>query len=234
MDSLPGDEHWSNTTIPSFVSIFDNPLATASRAKQNLRRTPSAPLRGSAELFRGSHIRCDIPFYTEGIELLNFQRIGTINIPRIRSGSDPSCTIGIRAGAHISSARSHSNLYGNQSCDSSGVSSGTPSPGNSPPRNSILENVDDSPIRRNSPEPVSFENMCRETDHDILWEEIKEPSCDVDDLSEVDLKKLQPFLWLELAALFDRHHVSLDKRKPFKRKRKEGMLKQSWNWSFFN
>lgn len=78
------------------MSIFDNTSPTTiNRGKQNLRRTPSAPLRGSAELFRGSHIRCDIPCFTaDGIELLNFQRLGTIHIPRIRSGSDPSCTIG--------------------------------------------------------------------------------------------------------------------------------------------
>lgn len=145
--------------------MFDQAIA-ASRGKQILRRTPSAPLRGSAELFRGSHIRCDIPFFTEGIELLNFQRLGTIHIPRVRSGSDPSCTIGRSGGAHISSARSHNNLYDtNQSEDSSSsstLSSATQSPTNSPPRNSLLGRADDSPIRT-SPEPVSFENMCRET-----------------------------------------------------------------------
>lgn len=82
---------------PTFVSIFDNPATaiTNARSKQNLRRTPSAPLRGSADLFRGSHIRCDIPFYSaDGIELLGFQRLGTIHLPRIRSGSDPSCSLG--------------------------------------------------------------------------------------------------------------------------------------------
>lgn len=96
LDSLPDQDQWNNgNQIPSFVSIFDNSPAVGARAKQNLRRTPSAPLRGSAELFRGSHIRCDIPCFTaDGIELLNFQRLGTIHIPRIRSGSDPSCTIG--------------------------------------------------------------------------------------------------------------------------------------------
>ena len=89
------DHHWNTSTqIPSFVSIFEN-NQNGIRSKQNLRRTPSAPLRGSAELFRGSHIRCDIPCFTaDGIELLNFQRLGTIHIPRVRSGSDPSCTIG--------------------------------------------------------------------------------------------------------------------------------------------
>lgn len=117
LDSLPDVQDvapWQNTghhhhhPIPSFVSIFDNnPSSTlghhhphhqhtnVSRAKQNLRRTPSAPMRAPNELFRGSHIRCDIPCFTaDGIELLNFQRLGTIHIPRVRSGSDPSCSIG--------------------------------------------------------------------------------------------------------------------------------------------
>lgn len=87
---------------PTFVSIFDpsaSPPPSSSQQqlnrKQQLRRTPSAPLRGSADLFRGSHIRCDIPFYSaDGIELLGFQRLGTIHLPRIRSGSDPSCSVG--------------------------------------------------------------------------------------------------------------------------------------------
>lgn len=44
---------------------------------------------------------------------------------------------------------------------------------------------------------------------------------DIDTINETDLKRLQAVFWLELAALFDRNHVSLDKRKPFKRRRKE-------------
>jgi len=40
-------------------------------------------------------------------------------------------------------------------------------------------------------------------------------------LSQIDLKRLQAVLWLELATIFDRYEVSLDKRKPFKRRRKE-------------
>ena len=81
---------------PSFVSIFDNSAANDRKnLKQRLRRTPSAPLKGSNDIFRGAHVRCDIPMYAaEGIELLGFQRIGTIHIPRNRSGSDPSCSVG--------------------------------------------------------------------------------------------------------------------------------------------
>lgn len=65
--------------------------------KQKLQRTPSAPLKSStsADIFRGSHVRCDIPLYSaHGVELLGYSRIGTIHLPRNRSGSDPSCSVG--------------------------------------------------------------------------------------------------------------------------------------------
>lgn len=140
-----------------------------------------------------------------------------------------------RSATHISGARSHSNLYessSNTHHDVSSASSSDPttpddqSPTNSPLRHSILSNAasDISAYRRSSQEPVSFENMCRESVSSAsqdCWDYVKEPSCDVATLTELELKNLQPLLWLELASLFDRHQVSLDKRKPFKRKRKE-------------
>ncbi|GAB0087585.1 Rho GTPase-activating protein conundrum [Sergentomyia squamirostris] len=223
LDSIPGGEHWNtDQQVPSFVSIFDSGLSlpTLPRGKQHLRRTPSAPLRGSAELFRGSHVRCDIPFFTEGIELVGFQRLGTIHIPRVRSGSDPSCSVGRRNGQNILNG----GLYDGQGEDSSQSSSPIESPTNSPPRSSPLESAtdEDSPAARRSPEPVSFEGLCRQSGRtDVSLWTLREPSCDVDDLCDSDLKKIQPLLWLELAALFDRHHIVLDKRKPFKRKKKE-------------
>ncbi|XP_053672337.1 rho GTPase-activating protein conundrum [Anopheles nili] len=242
LDSLPGDDAWNGSNgnghhhphIPSFVSVFDGNgvvRPTPIRGKQHLRRTPSAPLRGSAELFRGSHIRCDIPIHNEGIELLNFQRLGTIHIPRIRSGSDPSCTIGPHAGQHISGTRSHTNLYNGtpvvrRDNDDSGNSSSEQSPPSSPPRNSLLGSVENSPLR-SSYEPVSFESMIKQTTPSAAdqWqpalEASREPCLDIDQISEGEQKRLQPLLWLELASLFDKNHVSLDKRKPFKRKRKE-------------
>ncbi|XP_049281645.1 rho GTPase-activating protein conundrum isoform X2 [Anopheles funestus] len=241
LDSLPGDDAWNTPSsnghhphIPRFVSVFDGNgvvRPTPIRGKQHLRRTPSAPLRGSAELFRGSHIRCDIPIHNEGIELLNFQRLGTIHIPRIRSGSDPSCTIGPHAGQHISGTRSHTNLYNGTSVvrrdnDDSGNSSSEQSPPSSPPRKSLLSSVENSPLRT-SFEPVSFESMIKQTTPSVgeQWqqqpESAREPCLDIDQISEGEQKRLQPLLWLELASLFDKNHVSLDKRKPFKRKRKE-------------
>ncbi|XP_052895112.1 rho GTPase-activating protein conundrum [Anopheles moucheti] len=239
LDSLPGDDTWNTPSrnhphIPRFVSVFEGygvVRPTPIRGKQNLRRTPSAPLRGSAELFRGSHIRCDIPIHNEGIELLNFQRLGTIHIPRIRSGSDPSCTIGPHAGQHISGTRSHTNLYNGTSVvrrdnDDSGNSSSEQSPPSSPPRNSLLSSVENSPLR-SSYEPVSFESMIKQTIPSATdqWQQLpessREPCLDINEISEGEQKRLQPLLWLELASLFDKNHVSLDKRKPFKRKRKE-------------
>lgn len=90
----------------------------------------------------------------------------------------------------------------------------------------MSNNATSTPCHRSSPEPVSFENLCRgngdEVDGPDQHEsDIREPGCDIDSLNEADLKKLQPLLWLELASIFDRHHVAFDKRKPFKRKRKE-------------
>lgn len=53
------------------------------------------------------------------------------------------------------------------------------------------------------------------------WNPLNEPHVDVNDINEIELKKFQQYCWLELASIFDRHQVVLDKRKPFKRKRKE-------------
>lgn len=282
LDSMPDQDHhgWNNSSqIPSFVSIFDNSPVVGIRAKhRDLRRTPSAPLRGSAELFRGSHIRCDIPCIDiHGIELLNFQRLGTIHIPRVRSGSDPSCTIGyvdnliyfdnrqlplwpsrlqdcscvkpsieqdlikileiisiqsdcsIRKGNQISSTtRSHNNLYIDNETSSNSSTSSSPSPGNSPPRTSDMLNFHkantSTPYRMTHDAPISFEGMIRETEKSSDGSEcetIDEVCNDINTIPEGDIKKLQPVLWLELATIFDKHHIALDKRKPFKRKRKE-------------
>lgn len=120
----------------------------------------------------------------------------------------------------MTGARSHNNLYTHQSEESSSSSSPDQSPTSSPLRQSLL-GPEISQYSRSSQEPVSFENMCRESQTSQDWEYIKEPSCDIENLSESDLKNLQPLLWLELASLFDCHHITLDKRKPFKRKRKE-------------
>lgn len=39
-------------------------------------------------------------------------------------------------------------------------------------------------------------------------------------LSQRDLTRLQPLLWLELTAIFDKYNIPLTRRKPNKRRRK--------------
>lgn len=137
----------------------------------------------------------------------------------------------IRKGNQIisSTTRSHNNLFiDNETSSNSSSTSSSPSPGNSPPRNSDLMGFHKSntstPYRACHDAPVSFESMIRETEKSSDGSEcetIDEVSCDINSVPEGDLKKLQPVLWLELATIFDKHHISLDRRKPFKRKRKE-------------
>lgn len=217
---------------------------TLNLRKQHLQRTSSTPLRGAAELFRGSHIRCDIPFYTEGIELVAFHRLGTIHIPRVRASSDPNCSVRHRGDCQLnihpggvccayqvpvdevdSNNNANNSLsrgsHSNSGSDLASLSPVSSSPPNSPPRESLLAESNSSSPARSSPEPISFENLCRHQSNSILHESLSEAGCDIDDLAEGDYKKVQSLLWLELAALFDKHRVSFDKRKPLKRKKKE-------------
>lgn len=81
-----------------------------------------------------------------------------------------------------------------------------------------------TPYRITHDAPISFESMIRETEKSSDGSEcetIDEVCNDINNIPEGDIKKLQPVLWLELATIFDKHHIALDKRKPFKRKRKE-------------
>ncbi|CAD6998602.1 unnamed protein product [Ceratitis capitata] len=242
LDSIHGDEVWGNASIPSFVSIFDHnsvvdsgnghqTLQLNKNQKQRLRRTPSAPLKSSQDIFRGSHIRCDIPmFAAEGIELLGFSRIGTIHIPRNRSGSDPSCSVGRVHGQLLQYSNSDNNASGESSdeCLSNNARLSSSSSSESTPQKIHLDtppqSVQNSPSSRDG---ISFENMCRETSSqdgvDVVDsnDSSLEFCTDIDTINETELKRLQTVFWLELAAIFDRNHVSLDKRKPFKRRRKE-------------
>ncbi|XP_037941129.1 rho GTPase-activating protein conundrum-like, partial [Teleopsis dalmanni] len=247
LDSIHGDE-WGNASIPSFVSVFDTgngadtnhghhqTIQLGKHLKQKLRRTPSAPLKGSTDIFRGSHIRCDIPMYSsDGIELLGFSRIGTIHIPRNRSGSDPSCSVGRARGQLMQDSHSDNNTSSGDSSDeclsNTARSSNTSSPESTPQK--ILSKIHlDTPPQsvQNSPssrDGISFESMCRESSSQDEIDTVDssdtsiEFCSDIDTINETELKRLQPIFWLELATIFDRNHVSLDKRKPFKRRRKE-------------
>jgi Rho GTPase-activating protein 18/28/40 len=54
------------------------------------------------------------------------------------------------------------------------------------------------------------------------WPE-DEGCVDIESVPEPQLKRLPPLLWLELTALFDRYSLPFHKRKPPKKKRKEGI-----------
>ncbi|XP_043949725.1 rho GTPase-activating protein conundrum [Drosophila biarmipes] len=219
LDSIQVDEVWANSSIPSFENNFEYINKTNSNSgeeekgkylRKSLHRTPSAPIKTNnyADIFRGSQVRRDIPLYsTHGVELLGYSRIGTIHLPRNRSSSDPFCSVGQARKILFEDSQSENKTSSSQE----------------------LPNSEHQSIRI-SPKPydgLSFESICRDTSgldcHEIpdghntsinLFTEIFL-------LSQLDLKRLQAVLWLELATIFDRYNVRLDKRKMFKRRRKE-------------
>ncbi|KAH8404552.1 hypothetical protein KR009_006497, partial [Drosophila setifemur] len=214
LDSTKVDEVWGNASIPSFVRIFEYGVGERTSVQQikeehqklKLRRTPSAPLKNlTSDIFRGSHVRCDLPLNSaHGVELLGYSRIGTLHLPRSRSGSDPSCS-------------------NNTSGDSSDEGMDNLQEKKNKKKLSVSENQCSLTPR----DGLSFESICRDTSSTTENEMLDDCDTsiklysDIVVISEIDLKRLQPMFWLELATIFDRNDVSLDKRKPFKRRRKE-------------
>lgn len=241
--------HTNNTTVPNFVSVFEQ---VPNECKERVRRTPSAPsstidtvVEQSVtslpvqEIFRraGNWLRGDVANDSEGIQLTSYHRLGTIHVskPSIqrRSGSDPSevanvttlgeaieklntskdSTLRRNSGGHATVTRSHSSLYGlTRPTD---------------------ERLITHPLNRTSSHGhLSFEEMCKgnEIKSKVWNSEVIAPPDDVQTrlgiemLTQRDLTKLQPLLWLELTAVFDKYNVPLKKRKPNKRRTKAGNL----------
>ncbi|XP_011296859.1 rho GTPase-activating protein 18 [Fopius arisanus] len=241
------ESHHSHVTVPSFVSIFHSHSKNPNE-KESVRRLPSAPTAVQnpvaptplpmQEIFRraGHHWshRGDIACDSEGIQLTGFHRLGTIHIarPQRRSGSDPSevasttdldvkpgkisgskdSTLRRNAGSHATVTRSHSSLYGlTRPCDT----------------------LITRPLSRTSSHGhLSFEQMCRANETASGdWEDLEDKDNDKDGdrqrvemMSQRDIMRLQPLLWLELTSVFDKYNVPLTKRKPNKRRRKAGNL----------
>ncbi|XP_070139839.1 rho GTPase-activating protein conundrum isoform X2 [Drosophila kikkawai] len=235
LDSIQVDEVWRNSLMPNVVRVFENnseaniktiQQSKGTHLKQKLHRTPSVPLKSStsADIFRGSHVRCDIPLYSaHGVELLGYSRIGTIHLPRNRSGSDPSCSVGRDGGTFIRESQSENNTSSGDSSDEYMSKSKI----KDQKEQSQLESQcskSHPPQQRDGP---SFESYYRDTlspdgvEKIDSYETSLKLFSDIVLISEIDLKHLQKTLWLELATIFDRNQVSLDKRKPFKRRRKE-------------
>lgn len=111
--------------------------------------------------------------------------------------------------SHVTVTRSHSSLYGlTRPAD---------------------EGMVTHPLNRTSSHGhLSFEEMCKanETKPQATWHSDTLKSDDtrnrlgVEMLSQRDLTRLHPLLWLELTAVFDKYNVPLKKRKPNKRRTK--------------
>jgi len=118
------------------------------------------------------------------------------------------CSYRRSSGSHAAVTRSHSSLYGLTR-----------------PTN---ENLIVRPLSRTSSHGhLSFEEMCRTNEaksqvwsSDSLVADDDSARQDVELLSQRDLTRLQPLLWLELTAIFDKYNIPLTRRKPNKRRRK--------------
>lgn len=112
------------------------------------------------------------------------------------------------SGNHAAITRSHSSLY----------SLTRPADGNLITR----------PLSRTSSHGhLSFEEMCKTNEtksqvwsSDNLMTDDDYARQDVELLSQRDFTRLQPLLWLELTAIFDKYNLPLTRRKPNKRRRK--------------
>lgn len=136
-------------------------------------------------------------------------------------------------GQNIPDSLSENNTSSGDSSDEFLPSTAPMSSTLSPPEKILTKiNLDSTQQKlQNSPSPrdgISFENMCRESSSqdgidtvDSNSVILQEYTSDISTINETELKRLQPIFWLELATVFDRNQVSLDKRKPFKRRRKE-------------
>ncbi|CAG4950568.1 unnamed protein product [Parnassius apollo] len=204
LDSLPSGgsgsppTEWADAaTPPDFVDRFGG------NAHAPLGRTPSAPSSAPrrarlsppthspprVHLFKPNDLHwADIASNTEGIELLGYQRYGTVQGPRI--GKERI------NGSILKDSDTFINKHAAVSRTKSAVAQ----------------------------QPLSFEhkfNLDRQVLHpEEEWPE-EDNTVDIESLSEPMLKKLQPLLWLELTALFDRYSLPFHKRKPPKKKRKE-------------
>ncbi|XP_031847776.1 rho GTPase-activating protein conundrum isoform X2 [Nomia melanderi] len=246
------EPHHASVAVPSFVSVFQH-RATANESKETVRRTPSAPSAAAPapstpslsaqEIFRraGNWLRGDVANDSEGIQLTGYHRLGTIHASRgtaqRRSGSDPDETASVSdatgneagekltgssskdstlrsSAGHATVSRSHSSLYG------------------------LHRPADDALITRplsrtSSHGHLSFEEMCKANEvksqarignADTLATDDIQRRLGVETLSQRDFTRLQPLLWLELTAVFDKYNLPLQKRKPNKRRTKAGNL----------
>ncbi|GFG28968.1 hypothetical protein Cfor_03344, partial [Coptotermes formosanus] len=254
LNSGSGPQEWgSNSGSPT--ASYIRPASPRSHAvgpeKDNLYGSSSidqvhgqpSGSAGASELFRrvsnwaGGGSRGDVASDTEGIQMVGYQRLGTVHLPRprerIRSGSDPTshnfsaknaqssmkaATALISSGDHhVSISRSHSSLYGTDS-DTDAVSQQRAA------ARAILH-------RSGSQGHLGFEELSQRPlfpSHQYIANVsiYSDPSLVgrtwIEFMGEGDLPKLQSPLLLEVTALLDDNGITFRKRKPPRRNRKEG------------
>lgn len=211
LDSLPSGgsgsppAEWADAaTPPDFVDSFPSvgthtPLARTPSAPAGGRRArlsppaePHSPPLPMHELFKPNDLHwADIASNTEGIELLGYQRYGTVQGPRIGkeriNGSilkDNDPFISNNKHAAVSRAKSAASAQQPLSFEH------------------------------------KFNLDRQMLDHEEEWPE-EDSTVDIESIGEPTLKRLPPLLWLELTALFDRYSLPFQKRKSPKKKRKE-------------
>ncbi|XP_075229593.1 rho GTPase-activating protein conundrum [Lycorma delicatula] len=221
------DSHLPETPPPSFVQIFDGPPSVPvhrNESRREVRRLPSAPLPHHNLFRRTSRSGGDIVASetADGITMVGYQRLGSVRYTvrcggmrdRGRSGSDP-LSLSSSAPSVDNILSDHTNNKAERGCmRETGSQEG------------LYEGA-----RRHSASGVElgFEEMWR--DDSLFCQDSQElsSSCSgenlgctyVDWLSEEDIVKLRPLLFVELTAMMDSCGVQFHKRKPHKRKRKE-------------
>jgi len=227
-DSNSPPMSWSQTEIavPTPLPKYTDPNheLTVAYSKKDVRRMPSAPVLPSRDIFRRSNRSNNgiVASESDGITMVGFQRLGTVRgykfeqqpLPMVkdrnRSGSDPL------------------HLYSN----SSDEHVGSPNMDLVVPQSSLTRShgclYEPNDNHRDSSQYVGFEQMWQNNNYQM------ERSCSSvdentgrtwpDSLSDEDLAKLRPLLFLELSSMFDSAGIPFHKGKPHKRKRREGTI----------
>lgn len=224
-DSNSPPMSWSQTEIavPTPLPKYTDPNheLTVPYSKKDVRRMPSAPVLPSRDIFRRSNRSNNgiVASESDGITMVGFQRLGTVRgykfeqrpLPMVkdrnRSGSDP---------LHLYSSSSDEHV-------------GSPNMDLVVPQSSLTRShgclYEPNDNHRDSSQYVGFEQMWQNNNYQL------ERSCSSvdentgrtwpDSLSDEDLAKLRPLLFLELSSMFDSAGIPFHKGKPHKRKRRE-------------
>ncbi|XP_046674499.1 rho GTPase-activating protein conundrum-like isoform X3 [Homalodisca vitripennis] len=213
------------TPPPSLTQIFEDPSVVPVQrveSRRGVRRLPSAPVQSNlfraANRYGGDIVASET---ADGIQILGYQRIGSVRYTfsdsgrdRLRSGSDP---VGLNsADPDPTEPQEMKDVRGMTRSQDSLYSEPEPRRSSGSSCHSIhqaasLEHLGFEETWAG--DSITCSNM--EESEEVIgrtW---------VEWLGEEDLVKLQPLAFLELTVLLDQSGIRFPKRKPYKRKRKE-------------